>query len=361
MARSSRLLAALPALMALGAGAAAEQTEFYRGKTLSIVVNYTSGGPTDTEARLLARHLPKHIPGAPTIIVRAMGGAGGMIGVNWLGQVAPQDGTAIGYMTGIVGASMHESGALKIDTTKLPFVAGVEGISVYYGRRDIGIEKAADIVTKSGFWMGGLTPDNHKDIRLRAGLDLLGVSYRYVSGYTGAAEARLALERKEIQFTAESMPTYRTQIEPSLVTTGVVVPVWYDTQAAVSDRPHPDAAGIDALPFEAFYRQVKGPPPDNDLWRMNILLKEQASSFQRTLNFPPNTPPEAVEALRAAIGAVVNDEEYRADALKTIKFMPRFTRGPEVERVFYQSMRVEDRLRAFLQEYAAQGVQMVGK
>ena len=74
MARSSRLLAALPALMALGAGAAAEQTEFYRGKTLSIVVNYTSGGPTDTEARLLARHLPKHIPGAPTIIVRAMGG-----------------------------------------------------------------------------------------------------------------------------------------------------------------------------------------------------------------------------------------------------------------------------------------------
>jgi hypothetical protein len=157
------------------------------------------------------------------------------------------------------------------------------------------------------------------------------------------------------------MPTYRTQIEPALVTTGVVIPIWYDTQAAASDAPHPDAAGIDALPFEMFYRQVKGAPPDNDLWRLNMLLKEQASNFQRTLNFPPNAPSEAIEAFRAAMGAISMDEEYRADALRTMKFMPRFSRGPEVERVFFQSMKVDERLRAFVQDYAARGVAMVGK
>ena len=69
-----------------------ERADFYKGKTISFVLNYTVGGPTDTEARLLARHLHKYIPGSPTIVVKNMGGAGGAIGINWLGQVAPGDG-----------------------------------------------------------------------------------------------------------------------------------------------------------------------------------------------------------------------------------------------------------------------------
>ena len=92
-----------------------------------------------------------------------------------------------------------------------------------------------------------------------------------------------------------------------------------------------------------------------------MLLKEQASNFQRTLNFPPGCPPEAIEALKAAMAAIPGDEEYRADAVKTIKFTPRFTQGAAVEKVFYESMRIDERLRAFLVEFAAQGVRMVGK
>ena len=343
------------------APALSQTSDFYRGKTVSLVVNYTSGGPTDTEARLLARHLPRHIPGAPAIVVRNMGGAGGMIGVNWLGQVAPADGLTVGYMTGIVGASAHETPALKVDTTKFPFVSGVEGISVYYARADLGVSKPADLLTKKYFWMGGLTPDNDKDLRLRAGLDLLGIPYRYISGYPGAAEARLALERDEIQFTAESMPTYRVSIEPSMVKTGQAVTIWYDTQAAASGAPHPDAQGIDALPFESFYRQVKGEPPDSDLWRMQILLKEIGGTFQRTINFPPGAPPEAVDIWRKAIVAVEKDADYRADAEKTIKYVPRFLTGPKIEKLFFDSMRVDPKLKAFIQDYIEQGKAMVGK
>ncbi len=336
-------------------------SEFYRGKTISLVVNYTSGGPTDAEARLLARHLPKYIPGNPAIVVRNMGGAGGMIGVNWLGQVAAPDGLTVGYVTGVVGATAHETPSLKVDATKFPFVAGVEGISVYYARSDLGISKPADIMSKKNFWIGGLTPDNDKDLRLRAELDLLGIPYRYLSGYPGAAEARLALERDEIQFTVESMPTYRVSIEPALVKTGQATPVWYDTQAAASGAPHPDAAGIDALPFESFYREVKGAPPDSDLWRMLILLKEIGGTFQRTINFPPGAPPEAVEIWRAAIARLQDDADYRADCVRTIKFAPRFLLGPKVEKIFYQSMRVDPALKAFIQDYIETGKAMVGK
>ena len=344
-----------------GAPSLAETSDFYRGKTIALIVNYTAGGPTDTEARLLARHLVKHIPGGPAIVVKNMGGAGGMIGINWLGQVAIPDGLTIGYVTGIVGATAHETPSLKVDATKFPFVTGVEGISVYYGRSDLGLKKPADIMTKKNFWIGGLTPDNDKDLRLRAELDLLGISYRYLSGYPGAAEARMALERSEIQFTVESMPTYRVSIEPSLVQTGQAIPIWYDTQAEVSGTRHPDAAGIEALPYEAFYREVKGAPPNSQLWRMNILMKEIGSTFQRTINFPPGSPPEAVDIWRRAIAAVENDTDYKADAIKTIKFVPRFLMGPKIEKIFYDSMRVDAKMKSFIQDYIEQGKAMVGR
>jgi hypothetical protein len=347
--------------LSIATGAAAQTGDFYRGKTISFVVNYTAGGPTDTEARLLARHLPKHIPGAPTIVVRNMGGAGGLIGVNWLAQVAAPDGLTVGYMTGMVGAQAHETPALKVDATKFPFVAGTEGITVSYARRDLGVTKPADILRRKNFWIGGLTPDNDKDLRLRAELDLLGIPYHYISGYPGAAEARLALERNEIQFTAESMPTYRVSIEPALVATGVATPVWYDTQAEASDGPHPDAAGIDAMPYDYFYRATKGEPPKTNLWRMHQLLKEIGTTFQRTINLPPGAPQEAVDIWRRAIVETAADPEYREDAIRTMKFTTRFLTGPKVEKIFYDSMRADDGLKAFIRDYIEKGKAMVGK
>src|SRR6185295_774857 len=65
---------------------------FYEGKTLTVLINYAAGGPTDVEGRLLARHLGRHIAGQPNVIVQNMSGAGGVIGTNYLGQVAKNDG-----------------------------------------------------------------------------------------------------------------------------------------------------------------------------------------------------------------------------------------------------------------------------
>ena len=73
---------------------------FYKGKRLTVLINYAAGGPSDIEGRLLVRHIAKYIEGNPTIIVQNMDGAGGMIGNNYLGEVAPKDGTMVGYFTG---------------------------------------------------------------------------------------------------------------------------------------------------------------------------------------------------------------------------------------------------------------------
>ncbi len=92
------LLAAAAAALALTAASDTALAQFYRGKTVTMIVNYPPGGPTDIEGRIVAQHLPNHIPGKPTVIVRNVGGAGGIIGTNQLGEASP-NGDIIGFFT----------------------------------------------------------------------------------------------------------------------------------------------------------------------------------------------------------------------------------------------------------------------
>src|SRR5258705_11985285 len=85
--------------IALASSSVQAQT-FYAGKQLTVLVNYEAGGPTDIEARAFARHIGKHIPGNPSIIAQNMGGAAGLVGAKYLGEVAPRDGSILGYLTG---------------------------------------------------------------------------------------------------------------------------------------------------------------------------------------------------------------------------------------------------------------------
>ena len=73
---------------------------YYKGKRINVIINFAAGGPTDIEGRIFTKHLIRHIAGQPGIIVQNMDGAGGMIGANYLGEIAPKDGTVMGYFTG---------------------------------------------------------------------------------------------------------------------------------------------------------------------------------------------------------------------------------------------------------------------
>ena len=128
---------------------------FYEGKTLTVLINYAAGGPTDVEGRLLARHLGRHVPGQPNVIVQNMSGAGGVIGTNYLGQVAKSDGLMMGYFTGALFHQMVKNPALRTDLAKYAFISGIQGVSVSYIRSDVapGIKKPADHITvNSIFW-----------------------------------------------------------------------------------------------------------------------------------------------------------------------------------------------------------------
>ena len=118
--------------MILSAAAYAAERPYYQGKNITFLINFSAGGPTDIEGRIVARHLAKHIPGNPTIIVQNMAGAGGVTGINFLGEKAKGDGLTMGYFTGPYNHQMMKSVSLRTDLMKVPFIASVGSVTVCY-------------------------------------------------------------------------------------------------------------------------------------------------------------------------------------------------------------------------------------
>src|SRR5262245_64635720 len=113
----------LGACIAFAATPAAAQDPFYKGKRITILINFAAGGPTDIEGRLFAKHLAKHIEGQPNIVVQNMDGAGGAVGATYLGEVAPKDGTTMGYLSGTSWFYVSEPERFRDDFGNYEFIA----------------------------------------------------------------------------------------------------------------------------------------------------------------------------------------------------------------------------------------------
>jgi len=340
-------------------------TDLFRGKTVTFLINFTPGGSTDVEGRVLARHLGNHIPGKPAVVVQNMGGAGGSIGTNYLGQVAKADGLTMGYLTASVGKQALGEADLKVDLKGLEFLGNVPDVNVTYMRTDVkpGIMAPADIMKTKGFWIGGLTPDSPKDLAERLQLDMLGLEYKYLSGYKGSPEARLAVQQNEIQFYNEGLASYRAAIEPGIVKSGTVIPVWYDPLED-GDKliASPAAAGIPALPFHEFYESVKGPGslPTDLRWQAYLRINQLSTSFLRVLMMPPKAPPAAVAAMRQALTETFADPAYQADARQTFNNVPEFKSGEAQKKALLNVLAPRAGVQEFIADYIAKGFRSVG-
>src|SRR6516164_9891165 len=120
------------ALAVLLASAAAAEEPFYKGKRITLLINFAAGGPTDIEGRLFAKYLVKHIEGEPGIIVQNIDGAGGLVGASYLGEVAPKDGTYIGYLSGTSWLYVSEPERWRVDFRSYEFVAYEPGTTVHF-------------------------------------------------------------------------------------------------------------------------------------------------------------------------------------------------------------------------------------
>jgi tripartite-type tricarboxylate transporter receptor subunit TctC len=347
-----RKLVLLAALVSIAAAAPARANEpFYKGKTLTLLINFAVGGPADVEGRLFAKYIGRYIAGRPNVVVQNMEGAGGVVGAKYLGAVAPKDGTMVGYFTGTGFMYALDPSRFNPDFESYRFVAIQGGATVAYARTDVppGLKAATDVAKAQGLIVGGLSADSSKDIRVRLALDLLGLKYRYVTGYRSSAPARLAFERGEINVFAESTPSYRSIVVPDLIDRGRAIPLWYDS----SDSAHPSSqmAGLPILPFDALYRKIKGVPPAGALWDNYRAINTIDGAMLRMICFPPGTPEAARDALAAGIVALNADKDYAADAMHTIGFVPQWQAGPHMQRAVQSILSMPPDVRRFLNGY----------
>src|SRR5215510_6776697 len=347
-------IAALAVVLACIPTRGEAQDPFYKGKRLNLVINFAAGGPADIEGRLAAKHLVKHIDGATGVIVQNKDGAGGLVGINYLGELGPRDGTMAGYLTAAAWNYVIEPGSFRVPFDQYEFVAYQPVNVIYYMRADTppGMKSAADIMQAKGLVTGGLAADSLKDILIRLTLDMLGVPYKHVTGFRSSAPARLALQRGEINFFSESPPSYFGVVEPSLTKTGQVIPLWYDP---VSDghtfAPFKPMDDQQVASFPELYRKLKGTQPSGRLWDVYRTALAVDSAMLRSVVLPPGVPQAAVAALRKAFERLNSDKEFAEEALKSIQFVPQFVTGEDLNAQVRRRLVIDPAIRTFVADY----------
>ncbi len=337
-----------------GVSIAAADEPFYKGKRLTFLVNFAPGGPTDVEGRLLAKYIAKHIDGSPSIVIQNKDGAAGLVGTTYLGELGPRDGTIVGYLTGASWRYAMEPDQHRIDFRSYEFIGYSPGNAVYYARTDVppGLKQAADIMKAQGLVAAGLGADSSKDMLIRTTLDMLGITYKYVTGYRSSATARLAVQNGEASLHSETTPAYFAMIEPSLVRTGQVIPVWYDPNYNGKEFYLPKVmTGTSILPFPDFYRLVKGTDPSGPLWDAYLTNLSVGQELLRLLAMPPGSPKPAVDALRKALAELNDDKEFEQESIKVMQFAPRFETSGDLNDRVRKMLFVKPEIRDFVHNY----------
>jgi hypothetical protein len=347
--------------LALALAATPASAQFYKGKTLTLLVNYGVGGNADTEARIYQRYLPRAIAGSPTVIIRNAPGAGGSTAINQLGlNIASQaDGLTAGYFTTSATTSLTEDPVLRVKLYDFIPIAAAGGFNVVYARRDIvpgGMTKPADIARAQKVFAGGYARGTSHDTRLRLALEIMGLPYTMVTGFPGNAQVNKAMLQNEINFTGSSLPGYHTQVIPQIINSGVGMtlfqfPAIGSDGAPVGD-PTLERAGIET--FDKVYAQAFGKPPAGAKFSALLLMNDISTKLQRLIVLPKGSPAEAVEALRTAMSALAQDRDFVEDYMKVTGEEPDLVNADAIQPLFARMRHIDPEVVRILKESVAE-------
>ncbi len=338
------------------AAANAAFAQQFAGQTVTVIVNYPAGGPSDIEARIIAKYLPKYLQGVSSVIIRNVGGAGGRIGVNQLGEAAPKDRLLVGYITWNPVDQLIQEETLHVRFQDLKLITGFQQVSLLYVRRDTppGINRPSELVKLRPFKAGALSPSSPGTVRQRLALDLLGAKYDTIAGYKGLRDVEIAVRQGDINLSNTSLPTWSTSVKPTLVDTGIVIPVLqydYNRADAIAGRS-PDLPEVPS--FLELYKEIWGKEPSGEKWETLQMLTRLLDSMFRTVFMPPIAPAAAVAEMRGAFDRLGKDADFIADYEKVIKTKPHFVSGAEGERIVAELGSVPPAMSSFLRKYVAE-------
>ena len=297
-----RLTLALCASLALAAPAHADEVaDFYRGKTFTMVVGYSAGGGYDLYARAISRHIGKHIPGNPTVIVNNMPGAGSVASANYLYNVAPKDGLVIAtFSRGLPMEPLIGTAKTQYDATKMTWIGSASNeVSVCALTQRAAVKNWNDFLTKEST-LGGEAAGSDPDTYALMVRGLFGAKLKVVTGYPGGNDMTLAAERGEIDgrcgWSWSSIKATRPDWVAGPNKLSVLVQLSLERSKDLPDVP-------------SAYELAT-----NDTQRAIIRLIVGRQIIARPFAAPPGIPPARRDALRKAFMDTMKDPAFLAEA-----------------------------------------------
>jgi tripartite-type tricarboxylate transporter receptor subunit TctC len=306
--------------LALGAGAAHATThEFYKGKVIRIVVGFAAGGGFDTYARAIGRHMGRHIPGNPTIIVENMPGAGSLIAANHVYMVAKPDGLTMGhFIGGLFMLQVFGKPGVEFDARKFEYVGvPVKDNPTCVFTRASGITSIEKwLAAKTPVKVGAVAPGSTTDDVPKLLMAAIGVPLQVVSGYKGTSAIRLAAESGEVAGGCWGWESIRATWRKGIETDEVAVVL------QTAPQPAPD---IPSVPLAMNFAKTD---EARQLIKVGI---QDAGAITRPFVVTPGTPQDRVQLLRKAFLDTLKDPEFLTEAQKT-KLDVEPMSGEELER-----------------------------
>ena len=294
------MIAAVAAVLTWTAIARADSVEdFYRGRSLNIIIGYGVGGGYDTYARLLGRHIGKHIPGNPSIVPQNMPGAGGLKATLYLYGVAPKDGTAFGTVARGQPLTPLLLGDKSFDALRLTWIGSVtDEASLCLSWGPSNIKTWQDLLTKETLF-GGEGQGADPDMFAMALNRIFGTKIKVITGYHSTRELTLGMERGEIEGVCGISASTLVSQQPEWVAGKKV-------NLLVQMAPRKDER-FSSVP-------LIGDLVQNDEQRHVVSLVIAGQAIARPFFAPPDIPEDRKAALRAAFDSTMKDPEFLSDA-----------------------------------------------
>jgi tripartite-type tricarboxylate transporter receptor subunit TctC len=289
--------------------------DFYKGRTLTLIAGYSSGGGFDLYARVMANHLGKHIPGHPRIIVQNMPGAGSLRAANHLYNVAPKDGSVISLTRAPVLEPLVGSTGAAFDATKFTWLgSGSSDLTVCALFGNPKVNSMADAMLNE-FTLGGLGPGSDEDMYTKILRKLFGIKARLVSGYPGGAELILAVERGELDGRCGWAYSSIKISKPDWIATKKIKIL--NVLATERSPELPDVPAVMEFATTEHQKQI-----------LRFVLNAQV--LGRPFAAPPNIPADRAAALRKAFDEAMADPAL-LDEMKLKKLEVEHIRWQRIE------------------------------
>ncbi|HEU0072314.1 MAG TPA: hypothetical protein VFS04_13550 [Alphaproteobacteria bacterium] len=300
MTKTFAALGVCAALACAGAAQAQSTADFYKGKTINLLIGVGVGGEYDLHARLTGRHIGKHLAGNPTVVPQNMIGAGGIKMANYLYAVAAKDGTNLGMMSNTLPLlQATEAAGLQLEVAKFNWIGSIAPTVETMATWETSGVKTVEDARKTEIPAGASGKGAMTYTFPAAMNELLGTKFKIIVGYEGGNAVNVAMERGEVASRNNTWSSWK-----------VTKPDWLrDKKITVLAYAGPKPKDLNGVP--SLSELAKN---DDDRKVLDLLMS--GTEFGRPIAMTPGVPAERVKAMRDAFAATMTDKEFVAEAGK---------------------------------------------